>query len=157
MTIVIYDAAEYDSKPPIKIIQYGASDILSYKLGTKLTDTAYTSCHVSYTDPDTKETIEYTYTPDSSIGTGQTLEVNEKVRSTEEAVNLAKKRLREKNAQEFTASFTLVGDVSLVAGTTVKLQGFQQFDRKYKVTQAVHSLLDGYTVDLSLKQVLEGY
>ena len=157
MTIVIYDAAEYDSKPPIKIIQYGASDILSYKLGTKLTDTAYTSCHVSYTDPDTKETIEYTYTPDSSIGTGQTLEVNEKVRSTEEAVNLAKKRLREKNAQEFTASFTLVGDVSLVAVTTVKLQGFQQFDRKYKVTQAVHSLLDGYTVDLSLKQVLEGY
>lgn len=74
-----------------------------------------------------------------------------------EAIRLAKKRLREKNTQEYTASLKVVGDVSLVAGITVKLKGFQQFDKKYKVTQAKHNLLDGYTVDLSLKQVLEGY
>lgn len=157
MTIVIYDAAEYDGKPAIKTFTKGSSDIISYKFGTKLTDTAYTSCHVSYTDPDTKETIEYTYTPDSSVGTGQVLEVNEKIRSTEEAKTLAKKRLREKNTQEYTGSLKVVGDVSLVAGVTIKVKGFQQFDKKYKVTQARHSLLNGYTVDLSLKQVLEGY
>ena len=62
-----------------------------------------------------------------------------------------------KNTQEFTASLKVVGDVSFVAGMTVKLKGFQKFDRKYKVTQAKHSLTGGYTVDLSLKQVLEGY
>lgn len=157
LTVVIYDAAEYDSKPAVRTFQYGSSDIVSYKLGTSLTDTAYTSCHVTYTDPDSKETIDYTYTPDSSTGTGQTLEVNEKVNSTEEAVALAKKRLREKNTQEYTASLKVVGDVALVAGVTVKLKGFQKFDRKYKVTQAKHSLTGGYTVDLSLKQVLEGY
>lgn len=157
LTIVIYDAAEYDRKPAVRTFKKGSGDIISYKMGTKLTDTAYTSCHVSYTDPDSKETIEYTYTPDSKTGTGQTLEVNEKVNSKAEAVRLAKKRLREKNTQEYTASLKVVGDVSLVAGITVKLKGFQQFDRKYKVTQAKHSLLDGYTVDLSLKQVLEGY
>lgn len=157
LTVVIYDAAEYDSKPAIRTFTYGSSDIISYKLGTSLTDTAYTSCHVSYTDPDSKETIEYTYTPDSSTGTGQTLEVNEKVNSTEEAKSLAKKRLREKNTQEYTASLKVVGDVGLVAGANVKLKGFQKFDRKYKVTQAKHSLTGGYTVDLSLKQVLEGY
>lgn len=157
LTIVIYDAAEYDAKPAIKTFEYGSSDIISFKLGTTLTDAAYTSCHVSYTDPDTKQNIEYTYTPDSSAGTGQTLEVNEKVNSTEEAVELAKKRLREKNTQEYTASLKVAGDVSLVAGVTVKLKGFQKFDRKYKVTQARHNLSDGYTVDLSLKQALEGY
>ena len=157
LKIVIYDAAEYDAKPATKTFKYGDKNILSYKLGTSLTDTAYTSCHVSYTDPDSKETIEYTYTPDSSTGTGQVLEVNEKVRNTEEAKTLAKKRLREKNTQEFTASLKVVGDVSLVAGMTVKLKGFQKFDKKYKVTQAKHSLTGGYTVDLSLKQVLEGY
>ena len=157
MTVVIYDAAEYDAKPAAKTFKYGDKNIISYKLGTSLTDTAYTSCHVSYTDPDSKETIEYTYTPDSSTGTGQVLEMNEKVRNTEEAKTLAKKRLREKNTQEFTASLKVVGDVSLVAGMTVKLKGFQKFDRKYKVTQAKHSLTGGYTVDLSLKQVLEGY
>lgn len=157
LTIVIYDAAEYDKKPAVRTFKKGSGDIISYKMGTKLTDTAYTSCHVSYTDPDSKETIEYTYTPDSKTGTGQTLEVNEKVNSKAEAIRLAKKRLREKNTQEYTASLKVVGDVSLVAGITVKLKGFQQFDKKYKVTQVKHNLLDGYTVDLSLKQVLEGY
>lgn len=157
LKIVIYDAAEYDAKPAAKTFEFGGKDIISYKLGTSLTDTAYTSCHVSYSDPDSKETIEYTYTPDSSAGTGQVLEINEKVRNTEEAKTLAKKRLREKNTQEYTASLKVVGDVTLVAGMTVKLKGFQNFDRKYKVTQTKHNLTGGYTVDLSLKQVLEGY
>ena len=157
MTVVIYDAAEYDSKPPIKTIKYGSGDYLSYKLGTSLHDTAYTSCHVSYTDPDSKETIESTYTPDSTDGTGQVLEVNEKVNSTEEAHELAKKRLREKNTQQFTASFSMLGDVQLVAGATVRLKGFQSIDRKYKITKATHKLTGGYTTDIELKQVLEGY
>lgn len=157
LTIVIYDAAEYDSKPPIKTIRYGNGDYLSYRLGTSLYDTAYTSCHVSYTDPDSKETIESTYTPDSTEGTGQILEINERVNSTEEAQELAKKRLREKNTQQFTASFSMVGDVQLVAGATVMLEGFQLFDRKYKITRATHNLTGGYTTDIELKQVLEGY
>ena len=101
MTIVIYDIAAYDNKPVVKTIKKKDSNIISYKAETSLTDTAYTSCHVSYTNSDTKETIEYTYTPDSSAGTGQTLEVNERVNSTEEAIELAKKRLREKNAKEY--------------------------------------------------------
>ena len=75
------------------ILYFLSNDYLSYKLGTSLHDTAYTSCHVSYTDPDSKETIESTYTPDSKDGTGQVLEVNEKVNSTGEAYELAKKRL----------------------------------------------------------------
>ena len=157
MTVVIYDAAEYDGKPPIKTITYGSSEYLSYKLGTSLHDTAYTSCHVSYTDPDSKETIESTYTPDSKDGTGQVLEVNEKVNSTGEAYELAKKRLREKNTQQFTASFSMLGDVQLVAGATVRLRGFQSFDKKYKITKATHKLTGGYTTDIELKQVLEGY
>lgn len=157
MTVVIYDAAEYDGKPPIKTIIYGSGDYLSYKLGTSLHDTAYTSCHVSYTDPDSKETIESTYTPDSKDGTGQVLEVNEKVNSTGEAYELAKKRLREKNTQQFTASFSMLGDVQLVAGATVRLRGFQSFDKKYKITKATHKLTGGYTTDIELKQVLEGY
>lgn len=157
LAVVIYDAEEYDKKPPIKTIKFGSSDYISYKLGTSLHDTAYTSCHVSYTDPDSKETIESTYTPDSKEGTGQVLEINEKVSSTSEAYELAKKRLREKNTQQYTASFTMLGDVQLVAGATVRLKGFQNFDRKYKITKATHKLTGGYTTDIELKQVLEGY
>ena len=157
LSIVIFDKQEYDGKPAGKTITYGSSDILSFRMATKLTDAAYTSCHVSYTNTDKKQTIEYTYTPDSTVGTGQVLEVNERVANTQEAMRLAKKRLREKNAQEFTASFKMVGDVQLVAGIVVQLRGFQEFDKKYRVKSAKHSLTGGYTTDIELVQILEGY
>lgn len=157
LSIVIFDKQEYDGKPAVKTITYGSSDILSFRMATKLTDAAYTSCHVSYTNTDKKQTIEYTYTPDSTVGTGQVLKVNERVANTQEAMRLAKKRLREKNAQEFTASFKMVGDVQLVAGIVVQLRGFQEFDKKYRVKSAKHSLTGGYTTDIELVQILEGY
>ena len=70
MTIVIFDKQEYDTKPVSKVITYGSSDIISFRMGTNLKDAAYTSCHVSYTNTEKKQTIEYTYTPDSMTGTG---------------------------------------------------------------------------------------
>lgn len=157
LSVVIFDKEDYDKKPVVKTIKYGSSDIISFRLSTKLTDAAYTSCHVSYTNTEKKQTIEYTYTPDSSVGIGQVLEINERVANTEEARRLAMKRLREKNAQEFTGSFTMVGDVQLVAGIVVKLKGFQDFDKKYRVKSAKHNLTGGYTTDIELVQILEGY
>ena len=157
LSVVIFDKQDYDGKPPIKTITYGSSDILSFNLSTNMKDTAYTSCHVSYSDSEKKETIEYTFTPDSSAGTGQVLEINEKVADTAEAMRIAKKRLREKNEGEITASFSIVGDVQLVAGVVVQLRGFQSFDRKYRVKSAKHKLLGGYTTDIELVQILEGY
>ena len=157
LSVVIFDKQDYDGKPPIKTITYGSSDILSFNLSTNMKDTAYTSCHVSYSDSEKKETIEYTFTPDSSAGTGQVLEINEKVADTAEAMRIAKKRLREKNEGEITAGFSMVGDVQLVAGVVVKLRGFQSFDRQYRVKSAKHKLLGGYTTDIELVQILEGY
>ena len=157
LAVVIFDKQDYDGKPPIKTITYGSSDILSFRLSTNMKDTAYTSCHVSYSDSEKKETIEYTFTPDSSAGTGQVLEINEKVEDTAAAMRIAKKRLREKNEGEITASFSMIGDVQLVAGVVVQLSGFQSFDRKYRVKSAKHKLLGGYTTDIELVQILEGY
>ena len=70
-----------------------------------------------------KTTYEATYTaPDASKDSnGQVLEINEKVSSNGEAMTLAKKRLREKNSQEFKASFNLAGDARLVAGVSSRL------------------------------------
>ena len=67
------------------------------------------------------------------------------------------KRLRQKNKQEFKASFSVAGDVRLVAGVTVDVKGFQSFDGKYIVSKATHNVTGGYTVDIELRQVLEGY
>lgn len=119
---------------------------------------SYSSCHVSYTDPTTATTIEYTYTPRDADQSGQVLEINEKVSSREEARQLAMKRLRQKNKEEFKASFSLAGDARLAAGITVLVSGYGAFDGKYIIETATHSVSrSGYKTDITLRRALEGY
>lgn len=72
-TIVLFDAADYEKKKEVKKIKAGKGNILSYSFSTKTADTAYSSCHVIYTDPNTKKTIEATYTPENANSDGQKL------------------------------------------------------------------------------------
>lgn len=159
--IILFDAEAYESKPAVLTLKRGESDIVNYRFSTNLNDTAYSSCKVSYTDPNTKKTIEYTYTPKKSSkgekGTGQVLEINEKVKTREEARQLAMKRLRQKNKAEYQASFTLVGNTLLVAGVTVQVIGFGAFSGKYIVETAEHQVTKGYKTNVKLRRVLEGY
>jgi phage protein D len=156
--IVLFDEADFESKPEIREIERGKADVISYRFGTSTNDTKYAKCHVSYTDPQKGETIEYTYTPRDADPEGQTLEINEKVNDREEARQLAMKRLRQKNKAEFSAEFTLVGDTSIVAGVTVKVIGYGMFDGKYIVETATHGVTaSGYTLQVKLRRVLEGY
>lgn len=156
--IVLFDAAAYEQKDAVREIRKGTADVSSYSFSTSLHDVSYSKCHVSYTNPATGSTIEYTYTPRDADKSGQVLEVNEKVSDKEEARQLAMKRLRQKNKSEFKASFKLAGDVRLVAGVTVLVSGYGAFDGKYIIETATHSISNsGYTTDLTLRRVLEGY
>lgn len=156
--IILFDELDYEKKASVRKIKRGEADISSYHLGTSAADTKYSKCHVSYTNPQTNETIEYTYTPRDSDGDRQTLEINEKVDSKEEARQLAMKRLRQKNKSEFSAEFSLVGDTSLVAGVNVEVEDFGMFDGKYIIETATHNVTgSGYTTQIKLRRVLEEY
>lgn len=156
--IVLFDEADYEQKDAIMTIKRGAANVTGYSFSTSLHDTSYSKCHVSYTDPKTAKTIEYTYTPKDADKSGQTLEVNEKVANTAEARKLAMKRLRQKNKNEFKASVSMSGDTRLVAGVTVELSDYGAFDGKYIIETAKHDISrSGYKTDLTLRKVLEGY
>lgn len=156
--IVLFDEADFEKKPTVRNIVRGAADVISYRFGTSTNDTKYAKCHVTYTDPKTKQTIEYTYTLRNADQNGQVLEINEKVQNREEARQLAMKRLRQKNKAEFSAEFSLVGDALLVAGVTVQVVGWGMFDGKYIVETATHSVTaSGYTLQIKLRRVLEDY
>lgn len=156
-TIVLFDAADFESKTEVKKLKAGKGNILSYSFSTKTADTAYSSCHVIYTDPGTKKTIEATYKPPGANSDGQTLEVKQKVSNKSEALTLAKKSLRARNRGETTAEFTLAGDVGYVAGITVRVYGYGEFNGKYIVEQATHQITGGYKVKIKLRSCLEGY
>lgn len=157
--IIMFDAAEYEKKPEVKRLIKGNKNVLSYKVSTKTTDTEYTKCTVSYTDPVTKEKVTATYTKPGGDDSknAQELKIEEKVNNREEALTLARKYLRAKNKGETTAQITVIGDVDYCAGITVRLDGYGEYDGKYIVETATHNLTGGYTTDLKLRSCLEGY
>lgn len=153
--IVLYDQATYEAKPPVLTIEKGAKGgYIKYKLTAGSAGTKYAKCRVRYQDPATGKCIEGT-AEDGDVSGDQCLEITAKVKSAGEAEALAKKRLRMHNKLAKTATFTMPGDVGLVAGVTVLLKGWGGWDGKYIVTKAVHTVGgSGYTTQISLRKVL---
>jgi len=160
-TLVLFDQATYEAKPPIMTIKYGEENYSKYKFSTGQANVQYASCRVSYTDPASGGIIEgivYAEDYDDDAQNNQRLEVYAKVSGATEAKELALKRLRLHNKYEKSGSFTLVGSPSLVAGVTIELAGWGLFDGKYIVQRAQHSVGNsGYTTQINIRHILEGY
>lgn len=164
--IIIFDEAKYEAeKAKITIVKPGTvykkeSGMkylfvgTGYSLRTKIRD-IYAACRVSYQQGSSKSNIEATYT--AAGKKGKTLQVNEQVESVAAALNLAKKRLREKNKDEVTGSLNMLGNFILLSGVTVNLLGFGAFDDKYLITRASHDIGSGYTTNIDVRRCLNGY
>lgn len=164
--IIVFDEAKYEAeKAKITIVKPGTvykkeSGMkylfvgTGYSLRTKIRD-IYAACRVSYQQGSSKSNIEATYTVAGKKG--KTLQVNEQVESVAEALNLAKKRLREKNKDEVTGSLNMLGNFVLLSGVTVNLLGFEAFDDKYLITRASHDIGSGYTTNIDVRRCLNGY
>lgn len=151
--LIIFDELDYEKAEPVKTIK--KSDLASFSLKSS-TREIYRGCHVKYQRSGDDEIIEYTFTPDEKKQ-GKMLEINEEVDSIEAAEKLAKKKLREKNCAEVTASLRLMGDFDLLAGNTVELEGFHSFDGKYIIIKGSHQIGGGYTMNMELRRCLDGY
>lgn len=164
--LIIFDEVKYENneaiitivKPntvynPIIDMIY-LPEIISYNFTRKLRD-IYAACHVSYQQGQNKALVEATFrVPEKE---GKILQIKEQVENVAEAERLAKKRLREKNCSEVTGSVSLIGNFSLVAGVTVNIIGFGNYDGKYIITEAQHNIGNGYTMDISIRRCLDGY
>ena len=159
-TLVLFDQAAYESKAAVFTIKRGSGVYTKYKLNVGTADTQYSSCRVSYVDPTGKciEGIAKVEDYKADAKNNQQLEITAKVSDEAEAKALAEKLLRKHNRYAKTASFTLPGNPDLVAGVTVMLEKWGGWDGKYIVTQAKHTVGgSGYTVQVRLRRVLEGY
>ncbi len=159
-TLVLFDQAAYESKAAVFTIKRGGGAYTKYKLNVGTADTQYSSCRVSYVDPAGKciEGVAKVEDYKADAKNNQQLEITAKVANKDEAKALAEKMLRKHNRYAKTASFTLPGNPDLVAGVTVMLEKWGGWDGKYIVTQAKHTVGgSGYTVQVRLRRVLEGY
>jgi len=155
--IVIFKQEAYEAKSPVVTISKGDGTYEKYKLSMGSADTQYGSCRVTYVDP-AGGCIVGTATADSKDSkSGQCLEISSKVSSVAEANTLAAKMLRLHNKYEKSAQFTLPGNPTLVAGLTVVLKGWGGWNGKYIIKTAKHTVSNGYTTQITLRRVLEGY
>ena len=90
---------------------------------------------------------------------GPELVLNERVSSDGEAEKVAKKRLRQKNIGEGTASLSRrPGDVRLVGAVNVTVEGWKVHDGKYSIAKAKHTVSNsGYKTEIEIRKCLEGY
>ena len=159
--IVLFDQATYEAKGAVITIRRGDGSYTKCKLTVGAPDAQYASCRVSYVDPASGKCIEATakiedYNADAK--NNQQLEVKARVSSKDEAKALAEKHLRLHNKYTKSATFTMPGNPALVAGVTVMLEGWGGWNGKYIITQAKHTVSDsGYTTQIKLRRVLEGY
>jgi phage protein D len=157
--LVLFDQAAYEAKPAALTLKRTGRGWLKYRLSSGEADTRYASCRVSYAGPaglieGTAQTEDY----DATNKNNQRLEVTAKVNNVAEAKELAAKKLRLRNKHEKTAEFTLPGNTDIAAGVTVALEGFGMWSGKYIVSQSKHTVGgSGYTTQVKLRRVLEGY
>lgn len=153
--LVIFDSKEYDSKAAVRTFTMGDGTYESISLESTLAMAAYSSCHVTYED-DQGNTYEATFTPPTAYSEGEVLEVKEQVGSNQEAMELAKRRLRAANKGETTGKIKIQGDPRMVAGVNIQLKGFGDFDGKYSVDKSTHKI-PPYTTDIEISKVVEDY
>ena len=148
----ILDNVEDQTKP----VQTDA--LLSYSFKAKIRD-VYKKCHVKYAKDKDKSVIESTFVaPDKQDKDGATLEIHQQVSSQAEADRLAKIKLREKNCEEFTGSFSSDGNIGLCAGETIEMLGFGNFSGKYIIIQTKHDISSsGFTSSVEIRKCLDGY
>ncbi|MDR1516427.1 MAG: hypothetical protein LBS45_12110 [Synergistaceae bacterium] len=150
--IVIFDEEEYEGHAAISKIERGNFRILSMNIKTKLADT-YKSASVKYNDT-AKDVTHVSLIDDSGVEeSGQTLKIIQRVKSQGEAEKLARSKLHEANKREVTGSFTLAGDIGLVAGVNVDISGYGKFDGTYFIESARHSYGEGgYTTQIEIRE-----
>lgn len=99
--------------------------------------------------------IKVIYRPPGAPKDGPMLKVSQSVGSQAEAINAARKNLREKNKEAGKATLSLMGNVALAAGMTITIKGFGRFDGKYIIVSATHAVgSSGYTTNLEIRKVL---
>ncbi|UAT29501.1 hypothetical protein K7T73_12915 [Bacillus badius] len=155
-SIVILDETQLEAGEAVTTIFRTDDRIKDYSLRDTLGN-MYKSCKVTYTDPKTKKTLSYTFTPKNPPPTSRILTVNEQVKSKKEAIELAKNSLRNANKEAVTGSIRLAGFLPVYSGQCINLKDFGAFDGKYLSTSIGGSLGSGSETSLELRKCLEDY
>lgn len=149
--ISIYNEVDAEKESASLTISRTDGSVRGWSFKTQSVNT-YKSCEVSYFDPNSKSLIEADAAEPDDMPSGQVLKINTRVETQAEAEALAQSKLRDANKREVTGSLDLVGDVRLLDGIVIAVEGFGTFDGKYRIATSSHSVASGgYTTRVELE------
>ena len=146
--MVIFDFAAYYGKTPVLTITPEMVQKWSYRSTMQGT---YTGAKVSYTNPETKQTVEVL------VGTEERLyKTTQKADNEADARLIGEAAIRTANRKETVMQLTLPPKLSLAATNTVTVSGFGVMDGKYFIEQVSHSISrKSYSMQVKLSRVPE--
>ena len=143
--IVIFDIVAYESKDSVLTIK--EIDMLSWSYNITV-DGTYTGVELSYTDPDSDDTINVT------IGnSGRMYSMNTQASSRYDAELQAAAKVNEANRGVEKMTVTIKANTKVVASHCVKIEGLGNADGKYYVDKIKHNVGNGYNMQLTLHKV----
>ena len=144
--IVIFSIVAYEKKKAA--LKLKETDLLSWDYNTTI-DGTYTGVKLSYTDPDSDETLSVT------IGSsGRMYEINAQASSSYDAELQAEAKVNAANRKIETMNVTIRANPKIVASHCVDIDGLGKIDGKYYVDKIVHSIgKSGYNMKLTLHKV----
>lgn len=147
--IVIYDKGSYEARKPV--VTLGRADLLDWSYNTTLVGT-YTGAQIRYSSGKNDKELQ------CMVGDGKRiLSINEKVESLQEAQLKACARLNAENEKAVTMSATIMADIRIAAGSTIRIRGLYRLSGKYFVDKVTHNIGPdaAYTMDLELHKCQE--
>lgn len=146
--LVWHDQDELDGAGSVSVID--RSNMTRFTFRAK-TAQVYKACQVSYHDPKTKKLITHTFKGDG-VTTGDTLKLNTRCESKDDAIIKAAAALRNQNGKQIEGSITLPGNPKMAAGANVDVYGLGVIDGTYQIVKARHTLERGrgYATEIEL-------
>ena len=129
--LVIYDRISFEEIAPAVDFTRGDGQMISYSFRKSIRD-RYAGVHLEY------EGISYDY--DLPGGRGKILCISgQRVASLAEAERVAKRMLWEKNIRAASCNITCLGNIKLMAGMNIHIQGFDSYDGLWQIDEVNHS------------------
>jgi phage protein D len=151
--LIFHDIAALDAQKTAWIIK--KSDVASYTWNDKFTETGVS---LSYFDGDNEETIDFNVDTgdDDGVPPGDLVKFRNVVAAWTQQNTRGKAEQKKAKSAENGMTLTLEGNIKLVAGCNIELQGFGAALGKkiMRISEATHKIDGGgYTTDLTLKSI----
>lgn len=152
--IVIFSEEEYEKKP-IKLT-ITEDMLIAGTLKTTLSDSGYDGAVLKH-KKGSGELIHAEYYPKGKIKKDlKILSLNDSADNYAEALRIAKAKLREKNREQYTMSFSIPGISGLYMGDCYNFENAGDFTGKYIITN-IQGSISPFVMNIDAHKVLQGY